>query len=141
MARAKISGFDDVNKLLDDLSDINKVGLKAVEAAAPHLVKGASSAVRSVATRGYATGGLERSFAATKSKTNKYGAYTIVRPVGKDPDGKNYYARGAYLEYGTKLNGLPKNSPQPWRDKAINLSRAKCEEAMEKAVFSAVDKL
>lgn len=141
MARARISGFEDVDKFLDALGNDKKLGIKAVKAAAPHLVSGASKAVRSSANRGYASGGLARSFAATKPKTNQYGSYLIVRPVGKDPEGHDYYARGAYLEFGTTLNGKPKNAAQPWRDKAINLGREKCEEAMEEAVLSEIDKL
>lgn len=141
MARATISGFDEVEKLLDDLGDVKKIGLNAVEKAAPYLVEGAKKAVESAATKGYATGGLARSFAAMKPKTNEYGAYVIVRPVGKDRKGRDYYARAAYMEYGTTLKGSPKNAAQPFRDKAISNARAKCEEAMEESVLSDIEKL
>lgn len=141
MARARISGFDEVEKMFDKLADTKNISIKAVEAAAPHLVKSAKSAVKSAANRGYATGGLDGSFAAMKPKSNEYGAYLIVRPIGQDPDGHDYYARGAYLEYGTKLKGEEKNEHQPWREKAINGARSACEKAMEDTVFSEVDKL
>lgn len=141
MARAKISGFDELDRLLDSLGDTHRIGIKAVEAAAPHLVRGASEAVRGAASKGYATGGLERSFAATKPKKNEYGSFLIVRPIGKDKKGHDYYARGAYMEFGTTLNRKEKNAPQPWRQKAVNLSQEKCEKAMEDVVMSEIDKL
>lgn len=141
MARAKISGFDDVDKLFDSLSDTKKLSLKAVEAAAPKLVDSAKRAVKSAAIKGYATGDLAGSFAAMKPKTNEYGAFVVVRPIGKDHEGHDLYARGAWLEYGTSLNGSPKNEPQPWRDKAVNGARSDCERIMEETVFSEVEKL
>ena len=140
MARARISGFDEVDKLFDKLEDMKQVSVKAVEAAAPHLVKGAKNAVHSAASKGYTTEQLENSFAAMKPKTNDYGAYVVVRPIGRDSDGHDYYARGAYLEFGTTLKGDAKNSPQPWRDKAVNNARSDCEKEMEDTVFSEVDK-
>ena len=141
MARATISGFDEVDKLLDKLDDMKNISMKAVQEAAPHLVDGAEKAVKASATKGYATGDLARSFVAKKAKSNKYGAYLIVAPVGSDAKGRKYYARGAYLEYGTTLNGRQKNPPQPWRDKAINTARSACEKAMEEVINTEVDKM
>lgn len=141
MARASISGFEDVDKLFDQLSDLKGIGMKAVEKAAPHLVDGAKKAVRSAASKGYATGDLAGSFAAMKPKTNEYGAYLIVRPVGRDKSGKDYYARGAWLEFGTTLKKKKKNSPEPWRDSAVSYAREDCEKAMEDVVNEEIDKL
>ena len=141
MARAKISGFEDVEKLFDSLSDTKKLSVKAVETAAPKLVESAKKTVKSVAIKGYATDGLAGSFVAMKPKTNEYGSYVIVRPVGKDHDGHDYYARGAYLEYGTKVGDKQKNPPQPWRDKSVNAARSECEKIMEETVYAEVDKL
>lgn len=139
--RATINGFEDIDKLFDQLDDTKKVSLKAVEKAGPHLVKGAERAVKAAASRGYATGDLAGSFAAMKPKTNEQGAYLIVRPVGRDKNGRDYYARGAWLEFGTTLKKKRKNSPEPWRDSAIGYARDECEKAMEDVVNEEIDKL
>jgi HK97 gp10 family phage protein len=134
--KARIDGFENVDRILSRLMEPEKITKKAVEAATPALVESTQKSIKSAANKGYATGKLAASVAATKPKRNKYGTYSIVRPVGYDKDGNSYYARGAYLEYGTK-----KNAPQPWRQKAVNDAESKCEELMEQAVADEVKKI
>lgn len=141
MARAKISGFDDVDKLFEELDNPQYFATKALEAAAPILVEETEKAIRSVTNKGYATGKLARSFVASKPKKNQYGNYVVVKPVGSDDKGHSYAARAAWLEYGTTLNGRQKNEPAPWRQKAVNAAESRCPEAMEKVISDEVDRI
>ena len=140
MASAKITGFDDIDKMFDELMDTKKLGMEAVNKAAPYLVDGATKAVSAAANKGYATGGLAHSFAATKAKQNEWGTFSVVKPVGKDKNGVSYGARAAFLEYGTTRNGV-KQASSPWRDRAIKAAKAKCENTMEKIVHAEWEKI
>lgn len=138
----KVSGFEGVEKLFDDLvANTDRMTLEAVNAAAPYLVESAEKAVKSAAHKGYATGGLAKSFTATKAKKNQYGTYAVVKPVGKDDKGVSYGARAAYLEYGTTVNGKLHNESAPWRQKAVNNAKEKCQKAMEESIYKELDKI
>ena len=141
MGRATINGFDDVDKLFEELDNPQYFCTKALEAAAPILVDESSKAVQAAANKGYATGKLARSFVASKPKKNQYGNYVVVKPVGSDDKGHSYAARAAWLEYGTTLNGRQKNEPAPWRQKAVNAAESRCQETMEKVIFDEVDRI
>ena len=153
MARFTIDGFDELDRMFERFSKHQYFETKAAKAASPYLVKAARKAIKD------AGGGddLARSMEATEPKENTYGTFVIVKPEGRRvSDGTPYPKLAASLEYGTvwprkkedaaKIHhsdkaGMPKNEPSPWRDKAINAARAKCEEAMTQAIFSEVDKL
>lgn len=138
----KVSGFEGVEKLFEDIiQSTDRMSLVAVNSAAPYLVEGAEKAVKEAAHKGYATGGLAKSFTATKAKKNQYGAYAIVKPVGKDNKGVSYGARAGYLEYGTTVNGKLHNTAAPWRQKAVNNAREKCQKAMEESIYKELDKI
>ena len=153
MASFRIDGFDELDKMFENLSKPQYFETKAVKAASPHLVKAAKNAIKDAG----GSDDLARSIGATEPKENVYGTYVVVKPEGRRVSDGTYYAKlAASLEYGTvwprkkedaeKIHhadkaGKPKNSPRPWRDKAINAAREKCEEAMVQAIFSEVDKL
>ena len=141
--KATIDGFENVDRILSRLMEPEKITKKAVEAATPALVESTQKSIKSAANKGYATGKLAASVAATKPKRNKYGTYSVVRPTGYDKDGNSYYARATYLEYGTtrEKGTIPKNAPRPWRQKAVNDAESKCEELMEQAVADEVKKI
>lgn len=141
MASLKVTGIDEVEKMFDELMDIKKLAVKAVDKAAPILLDGAKKSVRSAANKGYATGGLENSFTATKAKNNKWGTFATVRPVGKDKNGIRYGERAAYLEYGTVVNGVLHTASAQWRKKAVDSVRTKCEDTMEKTLRDEWDKI
>lgn len=141
MASLKVTGFDEVEKMFDELMNVKTLSLKAVNKAAPILLEGAKKAVRSAANKGYATGGLENSFTATKAKNNKWGTFAEVKPVGSDSKGERYGARAAYLEYGTVVNGVVHTSSAPWRKQAVESARKKCEDTMENTLRDEWDKI
>ena len=153
MARCKIEGFDELDKMFEQLSKPQHFQLKAVKAAAPILVKSARDSIRS-------TGGSEslaRSIEASEPKENQYGVFSIIKPEGRNrKKGTSYVQLAAYHEYGTvwprrqkdadkirhgKQKGMKKQESHPWRDKAVNGARSKCEETMINTVFQEVDKL
>lgn len=153
MAKCKIEGFYELDKMFEQLSKPQHFQFEAVKAAAPILVKAARNAIRT-------TGGSEhlaRSVEASEPKENQYGVYSIIKPEGRNrKKGTSYVQLAAYHEYGTvwprkqkdadkirhgKQKGMKKQEPHPWRDKTVNDARSKCEEAMINAVFQEVDKL
>lgn len=136
MARAEINGFEDLDKMFDLLdAKMKDITLKALDSAAPILVESASKAVSKK------TGALSESFKATKAKNNKWGSYTVVRPTGYDDKGTNNYAKGAFLEYGTTVNGSPHSAPRPWRQRAVNTAKARVEEKLEQILTSEVNRI
>ena len=134
MASLKVTGMDEVEKMFDDLMNVKSLAIKAVNKAAPILLDSAKKSVRAAANKGYATGGLENSFAATKAKNNQWGTFAEIKPVGKDNKGVRYGERAAYLEYGTVVNGSVHASSAPWRKQAVNKAKTKCEDTMEKVL-------
>lgn len=150
--RFSIDGFDDVDKMFERLSKPQHFMTKAVEAAAPYLVKETRNAIKT-------TGGgneLARSIEATKPKENRWGTFVVVKPEGKRvKDNTPYVKLAASHEYGTvwprkaadaaKIHhedkaGMPKNEAKPFRQKAINAARDKCENAMAQTFFDEVEK-
>ncbi len=138
--KATINGFEDVDRLFEELDQPQYFATKALETAAPYLVEESKKAVQRV-TSSKATGNLARSFVATKPKKNAYGNFVVVKPVGVDSKGHSYAARAAWLEYGTTLNGQKKNEHKPWRQAAVNAAEAKCTAAMEKVISDEVDRI
>ena len=154
MARLKIEGFKELDRMFEQLGKPQQMQIKAVKAAAPVLLKEVRNAVKS-------SGGhdsLARSFDATDPKENQYGVYSVIKPSGRNRKKNTEYVRiAAFLEYGTtwpkkqedadkihhgKQKGLPKKpDAQPWRQKAVNAATEKCRNAMQAAISEEVDKL
>lgn len=151
MASLKIEGTRELEKMFEELGKPQYFQAKAVKAAAPHLVKSTREAIKA------AGGGnrLARSVEASDVKENQYGTFAVVQPEGKRADGTHYVKLAAALEYGTvwprkkadaaKIHhadkaGQHKNDARPFRQKALNNARSKCEEAMADAIFSEIEK-
>lgn len=132
MASLKVTGFDDVLKMLDKLSrkqNVDAAAKKAVEAAKGKLVSATKAAVSSSERGPHATGSVAASITATASKINAYGAYSVARPTGRDKKGERNGAKAAYLEYGT-----PRMAARPWRAKAVAAAEGPCRKIMEEVV-------
>lgn len=143
----RIEGFEEAEKLFKRLED-SKISLKAVDKAAPILLKAAKASLHQAIhnpptpRKGESniTGALEKSVISHKAKHNSYGAYSTIEPVGKDTTKKpsiNYAGRAAILEWGTS-KGL---APSPWRARAIKNAEAQCQKAMESTYLEEVDKI
>lgn len=154
MANLRIEGFDGVDKLFKDLSNIDEIAIEAVNEAAPILEECLKGAIEAAASKGYATGELAASVIARSAKKNQYGVFSVVGPVGshsKRPYEKNetsYAKEAAVLEFGRR-GGYKDNDgrivthqdPSPYREKAINTAKARCEKVMEDSIYSQVDKM
>lgn len=141
MASLKVTGFEEIEEMFDELMSIKTLALKAVNKAAPIMLDSAKKSVKKAADKGYATGGLENSFTATKAKNNKWGTFAEIKPVGTDKNGIRYGERAAYLEYGTVVNGVVHTSSAPWRKQAVESARKKCEDTMENTLRDEWDKI
>lgn len=105
MAKLDLSGLKELDDFMEGLSelasDIDEVAKDCIDAASPTLANALKSNISAAANRGYSTGELERSITPTKAKTNAYGNFAAVRPVGSDKNGMRNGEKLAYLEYGT----------------------------------------
>lgn len=147
MARAKLTGFDELERFLGKLAQPEKMAIKAVDAAAPILEESFKAEVRSAANRKdkyekpYSKGDLAEHIVATKAKENHLGVYAVVRPIGSVKRGEKELRNAeklAYLEYGVASHG---QKPHPVRQKAINSAEAQCEKTMQDVIYKEVDKL
>lgn len=150
--KCKIEGFESLDRLFRQVSRPQEFCEKAVGAAAPILLKSTKRSVRKAikeppnARKGESkrTGALERSFMASAPKTNEYGSFSCIQPVGNRTDGKtadkgkplHYAAQAAFLEWGTS-NG---QAPSPFRARAVNDAEKECEKTMEKTFLDEVSK-
>lgn len=151
--KSKIEGFENIDQLFRQLARPQDFCEVAVGEAAPILLKSAKESVhkaiyqpptpRKGARKDGPTGKLERSFMASKPKTNAYGSFSSIQPVGYREDktvskGKklHYSAQAAFLEWGTNEG----QAPSPWRARAIKDAEAECADAMEKTVIREVNK-
>ena len=148
--KCKIDGFENLDKLFRAVSRPQEFCEKAVGAAAPILLKSTKKSVHRAihepptARKGEPerTGALERSFMASDPKTNEYGTFTCIQPVGNRTDGKtsdkgkplHYAAQAAFLEWGTS-NG---QAPSPFRHRAVKDAEGECAETMEKTFLQGV---
>lgn len=135
----RLTGYEGVEKMFDSLAS-GGIALKAVKEAAPILNKSTKKAIHSAANKGYATGALENSFVPTDAKENKYGAYSVIRPVGKDSKGDSFNAIATFLEFGTPNRSRSQMSASQWREKAVNGARAEAESKMEDVVNSEISR-
>ncbi|HCT91095.1 MAG TPA: hypothetical protein DF613_06920 [Lachnospiraceae bacterium] len=144
MARAKLTGFEDLERFLGKLEEPRKMAVKAVDAAAPLAEKRLKAEITKAANRKdargkpYSTGELAASVGRTKTGENELGIYSVVLPMGTDKRGLRNVEKLAYLEYGVKSKG---QAPHPVRQRTVNAVEAKCQRVMEETVYREVDKL
>ncbi|WP_162291782.1 MULTISPECIES: HK97-gp10 family putative phage morphogenesis protein [Blautia] len=119
-------GFDDLEKELEQLGDIDDIAPVILEAAAPILKEELQSQVQQAADKGYAQGDLAGSIKANKPGENHLGHYVSVTAKGKDRKGIRNNEKLAYLNYGTS-----KQSAKPIISKAMKNSEKKCLDAMQ----------
>lgn len=120
-------GFDDLEKELEQLGDIDDIAPVILEAAAPILKEELQSQVQQAADKGYANGDLAGSIKANKPGENHLGHYVSVTAKGKDRKGIRNNEKLAYLNYGTS-----KQSARPVISKAMKNSEKKCLDTMQK---------
>lgn len=142
MARMVIDGFDDLDKLFNDLSNADMIAIDAVNEAVPILEESMKSAINSVTNKGYSTGELAASISHKPARKNEYGVFAAVLPFGVDSKRVSNAKKAAVLEYGRR-GGYPsrgtgqivtEQEPAPFRAKAVNAAKNKCEETMRKVV-------
>lgn len=95
------TGFDDILKELNGLTNSDEIADEMLEEAAPVLEKELKKQVNIAANRGYATGELEKSIKANTPKQNSHGRFVSVTAKGKNKKGTRYNEILAYLNYGT----------------------------------------
>ena len=156
MARDKmrIEGFENVDSLFQKLGRTQDFCEKAISEAAPELLEATKKSVHKAIysppvqrkqLEAHRTGNLERSFRASKPKTNQYGSFSVIAPVGSRQDRTvtekkkplHYAAQAAFLEWGTCQG----QAPSPWRARAIKDAEETCARTMEKAVIREVSKI
>ena len=82
-----VTGFDELEKELDQLGKIDEYAPELLEAAVQPLEKELKGQVQRAANRGYATGELASSIKACKPGKNSIGHYIAVTAKGKDKKG------------------------------------------------------
>ena len=127
MAKLTLDGMEVFDEVFKKLSNPGPAAKKAVEQSKGILRKSLQKEIRKAANRGYATGDLENSIVATKTKENEYGTYSVVMPVGTDRKGTRNGEKLAYLE-----NGTSRQQAHPVRQAAVNNAEAECTEAIQK---------
>ena len=119
MARATLTGFEELDSMLRKLAKPEIMAIKAVDAAAPVLEEALRNEIKKAADRKdsngkpYSTGELAASIGRTKAQENKYGVYSVVKPGGTDSKGVRNVEKMAYLEYGVAARGGTRGCPQP----------------------------
>lgn len=119
-------GFDELEKELEQLGDIDDIAPAMLEAAAPILKEELQSQVQQAADKGYAQGDLAGSIKANKPGENHLWHYVSVTAKGKDRKGIRNNEKLAYLNYGTS-----KQNARPVISKAMKNSEKKCLDAMQ----------
>ena len=143
MAKFTMTGMDDFLKGLSNLAtDVDEIAKDCINVAAPTLENALKKNIRSVTNRKdkrtgkpYSTGELERSIAATEAKTNAYGNFAAIRPVGTDANGVRNGEKLAYLEYGTS-----EQEARPVMQKSINEAEPQTKEIIQKRFEEHVQK-
>ena len=131
----KITGFDDLNRILEKGVKIDQIAKKAVDQAAPILQGSLSSKIAGAASRGYATGELAGSIKASKARKNDRGVFAVVGPSGTDSKGMRNGEKLAYLEYGTSRG----QAAHPVRASAASSAEAQCKSVMERIVHEELE--
>lgn len=143
MAKAQLTGFEELDKLFEQIGRPEEFAIKAVNKAAPVLKKHIQKNLKTSSN----SDKLANSFHQTPAKENELGVYSVVRPEGdfnKDLSNADlaaqfeYGRKGGYIRPGKKRPATTMN-PRPWRDKSINDARNECEKIMTQEVYKAVD--
>lgn len=119
-------GFEDLEKELEQLGNIDDIAPAMLEVAAPILKEELQNQVQQAADKGYANGDLAGSIKANKPGENHLGHYVSVTAKGKDRKGIRNNEKLAYLNYGTS-----KQSARPVISKAMKNSEKDCLNAMQ----------
>ena len=141
--RARVTGFEDLERMLNKLAEPEKMAIKAVNEATPILERSLKTKVREAANRTdkkgqpYSTGELADSIAAIPATENEYGVYSVVKANGTDSKGLRNVEKMAYLEYGVRSHG---QEPHPVREPAVASCESDVLDTMEKIIYSEVDK-
>ncbi len=144
MARARLTGFGELEAFLGKLAQPEKIAAKAVDAAAPVVEKKMKAEIAKAANRKdkngkpYAIGELAASVGRTKTGENEWGIYSVVLPLGNDRKGLRNAEKLAYLEYGVKSRG---QEPHPVRQRTVNAAEPECQKIMEDTIYGEVDRL
>ena len=126
-----ITGFEDVEEMLNKLANPYEMAEKAVNKAAPIVEKNLKTQIRSAANRRdkygkpYSTGELEASIAATNARDNSLGVFAVVKPNGTDKNGVRSHGQ----------------EPRPVRAAAVAQSENAVMQVMEEVIGAEVDKL
>lgn len=126
-----VTGFDDLLKKLDKLSDkgkVDEIAKKAVDAALPTL----EGSVRKHIHPSEAAGGVT----TKKATVNSYGVFGVATITGRDRYGVPYGKIASVLEYG-RHDGKPPH--KPWRAASASSASAACTQIMENIVKSEMD--
>ena len=134
MARADVIGFDNLELTLKAMSDCPKACLRAVQEATPVVEQAMRQATASSIKSGTA---LVSSLQATPAKKNRWGHFSVVRPVGVDKDGKRLGEIFAYMEYGVPSRGIPAHNI---RAQAKHMAEARVQAIFERTLKEAFDK-
>ncbi|MDO5345303.1 MAG: hypothetical protein Q4E91_06120 [Lachnospiraceae bacterium] len=129
MATFRVDGLDETIRKLEKAGRFGEIAPKAVDAAAPIVEGAVRSAVSAAASKGYATGNLAGSIKKTKTKMNQRGAFSVVKPNGRDEKGASNTDKLLSLEYGNSHQ-----APHPCLAAAVNGVEAACIEAMEQTI-------
>lgn len=143
MAKLDISALDGLIDMLEKAEAPEKIAKKAIAKAEGKLLTATKNAIKAALTDKTASG-LVNSIVPTGAKQNQWGVYTVVRPVGSDPQGIEYSQKALWLEYGrwhkgnAGRNGTYEENniqkPHPWRQKAINDSEAAVTRIIEEVL-------
>lgn len=119
-------GFDDLEKELEELGNMDEVAPVILEAAAPILEKELKNQVVQEANKGYATGDLAHSIKANKPGKNNWGHYVAVTAKGKDRKGARNNEKLAALNFGTS-----KQVARPVIGKSVRKAEKECLQTMQ----------
>lgn len=142
MAHIEVTGFDEVLKKLEKMSDLgkmNEVARKAVQEAQPINESSVRSALAAVEHGPYATGSVSGSISSTTAKINAYGAFAVARPTGRDAKGVRNGEKAAYLQYGSPKEGPRKLEARPWRQIAVASAESACIKSIEATLKSELE--
>lgn len=131
MARADVIGFDNLELTLKAMSDCPKACLRAVQEATPVVEQAMRQATASSIKSGTA---LVASLQATPAKKNKWGSYSVVRPVGVDKNGNRMGMIFAFMEYGVPSKHMPAHNI---RAQAKHLAEARVQAIFERTLKEA----
>lgn len=141
MARAEVFGFEDLEKTLMRMAETDEIALRAVNSATPIIEQAMKSAIAANVKDGHA---LVASITPTSARKNRYGVFSVVRPVGVDKRGRRFGEILAYIEYGTKPrkhgkdgktdDGLPAKHV---RAQAKHMAEQRCHDIIERTLSEA----